>query len=458
VSGSDPVPAGFVTLYDAFVRFECERYEGDPPWAISKPPDEQDRLRLEQFLKTGSIGSYFQRAQSELLVPFIKGQLRASVWFPPFSANVILDEWPETVSSVVPFLRTGISVVAGHIWEKFNGRLLFVEKVAFEEWLGSHVCRIFKGGLSSQYSMLAVHLRTYVKLLKQVEIGAITPEEGDEFAKATGSRPLTRQADPAAVHRRAYWSLPMALVWISDRDDGAVIEQCDELRSSYPAWHEVKQRAEGQTKKWELQGNPPATITKLVRRGTATADVLTRRREARRELWDALQQEKLTAVGTDKSSAKRIQIPGFLWANLDCSGQEDPPIYRSKNSDEEFADVIVPSSAVKELWPEQKKRDLRIADARPVQDSSHRSNTGSFRRAASAPSAGTRGYNKWKWQEIEQEIRRIIEHHGAVDPSIEPQFTKAEIVRQIDAWCRKKWDGAPSKSQFYKRLKKLLTD
>src|SRR5262245_51032694 len=78
----------------------------------------------------------------------------------------------------------------------------------------------------------------------------------------------------------------------------------------------------------------------------------TKRLRAKFLLWRAMQEGKLTAVGTDIKGS-RIEIPGYHWASLDCTTTEKPPDrYRSRNSSDQFDHVEVKSSAVKSLFPQ----------------------------------------------------------------------------------------------------------
>jgi len=452
VSASDPIPAGFITLYDAFVRFECERFEGDPPWALTDPPDSRDLVRLEELAEADSIGSYFERAKLELFAGFTKQELKAFVRPRNSSRNHQLGSWHDIPIATVPFLAPAINVPAGHRWEKNNGLLAFVNEAELEEWLKSRVGKFPKRSRWVPPSARPA-LKTRVRLVNLVHQGAIVPEEAEQFAKVAGIPPLAGQTNPAASDsfREPFWTLPMALAWISDRNNNAVNERCDDFWASYYSWESTAPEVSDGSTVWRLQAGMPATVRKLVRSKV-------RYRSARHELWHALQQEKkLEAIGTDLETGKRVVIPGYLWATLDYVVEGEKPICRSNSSKEQFAGVLVSSIVVRELWPEQQKKQAQtpVPSASAVSVSTSQS-TRLDRTPIAARRETRKPYNKWDWTAIETEIRRLLDQNGTINASIEPQWTTAQLRKEIESWCRKNWQAAPSRSQLHKKISTML--
>src|SRR4051812_8571848 len=114
MSGSDHIPKGSIALKDAFVRFECERFDGDPPWAFVEPPDERDLLRLKHLAEVGLIATYLERAQAGLSAALTSGELKVFVRPPHSRSRVQLDPRGGTPCSAVPFVRAEINVPTGH--------------------------------------------------------------------------------------------------------------------------------------------------------------------------------------------------------------------------------------------------------------------------------------------------------------------------------------------------------
>jgi hypothetical protein len=343
-----------------------------------------------------------------------------------------------------------INVPAGHRWEIYNGLLAFIHEASLEEWLKSHVLKFPK---RSRWIPARTRpaLKTGVRLEDFVNQGAITPDEAEQFAKAAGIPPLAGQANPAAwdFFRKPYWTLPMALAWILDRNDNAVNERCDDFWSSFYTWESTTPEVSNGRTCWRLQPGMPATVRKLV--GSKV-----RYRSARHELWHALQQErKLEAIGTDLETGKRVVIPSYLWATLDYVVEGEAPICRSNSSKEQFTDVLVSSTVVRELWPEQQKKQAQTPAPSAVSVSSSQS-TRPDRTPIAAWRETRKPYNKWDWTAIETEVRRLLDLNGTINASIEPQWTPAQLIKQIESWCRKNWQAAPARSQLHKKISTML--
>jgi hypothetical protein len=193
------------------------------------------------------------------------------------------------------------------------------------------------------------------KLIDAVRLGITKPEEAELVAEKLGLKPLEWKPDPAKFdpHQLAYWTLPMALAWIAYQTDDAVRGVWDDYRAECRVWEACDLRAaDGTRYLYSLNSLPPVKLWDYVNVGIE--EDTGRRASAKRQLWHALQERELVAIGVDLSSHKRIEIPGYLWSSLDCPAlSRSPYLYRSSNSSDSFEHVLVLSSDVKKLWPER---------------------------------------------------------------------------------------------------------
>ena len=191
-------------------------------------------------------------------------------------------------------------------------------------------------------------------LIEAVRRELITAPKAEQLAEKLGLEPLEFKPDLSAYdpHQLAYWSLPMALAWIAYRTDHAVREVWDAYRAECRVWEACDLRsADGTMYLWSLTSLPPVKLWEYVNGGTE--DDAVKRESAKRQLWQFLQETKLVAIGTDLSSYTKIEIPGHLWASLDCpASSRSRDVYRSSSSSESFEHVSIQSSDVKKLWPE----------------------------------------------------------------------------------------------------------
>jgi hypothetical protein len=200
------------------------------------------------------------------------------------------------------------------------------------------------------------------EIIHKVRTGELTPEKAEKEAAERGlgpieQKPEERDYDP---HLKVYWTVLMALAWISKGDINEVRRQWPEYRERKISWHIVDWIGPQGTKyKWSLEPAPPTRLLNYVTLGTE--EETTKRLEAKFLLWRALQEGGLTAIGTD-SQGSRKEIPSYLWASLESmTSERGPDRYRSGNSSDRFDHVEVLSSAVKSLWPrngESNQKDL----------------------------------------------------------------------------------------------------
>ena len=189
-------------------------------------------------------------------------------------------------------------------------------------------------------------------LIHKVRIGEFTPHQAEQEAAERGLGPIEQRPDERDYdpHLKVYWTIPMAVAWISTGEIDEVRRQWPEYRDKKISWRIVDWIGpEGTRYKWSLEPDAPARLLDYI---TICSEAeTTKRLESKLLLWNAMQECKLTAVGTDIKGS-RIEILGYLWESLDCMTTEKPPDrYRSGNSSDQFDHVEVLSSAVKSLWP-----------------------------------------------------------------------------------------------------------
>lgn len=176
--------------------------------------------------------------------------------------------------------------------------------------------------------------------------GELSPDE----LEALELRPDTRDYDP---HGEGSWTLTMAIAWIAHRMDDAVRDQWDRYQARCWFWcNSDRVGASGTSYKLCLKQGKPARFWDYITIGEK--DDTDQRSDAKRLLWHAMHQGKLTAVGTD-NQGKRVEISRYLWPSLDCAmSDRSHDRFFSNLSSEWFEHVTVLSVVVRKLWPERR--------------------------------------------------------------------------------------------------------
>jgi hypothetical protein len=101
-------------------------------------------------------------------------------------------------------------------------------------------------------------------LIENVEYGRMTPDEAEAEAARLGLAPLVTAPDPNAFDpmSRTWWTLVMAIAWISWRSPDKVREFWDDYRRECWDWH-FRELRDGE-RRYFLKQREPATLSRLV--------------------------------------------------------------------------------------------------------------------------------------------------------------------------------------------------
>ncbi len=213
------------------------------------------------------------------------------------------------------------------------------------------------------------HLRR--TLWEQISTGEKDPATADEELEAAGLAPLIEPPDPKLCDpmSKSSWTLAMTIAWIATRDIRFVTMFTNEYvaaTSYHWALHRLPDEAGGGgiAERFILSRSDtygPILALQFHEQadgqfeGELKAKGLMSAREAERELWAALLDEKLTAIGLAPEKRRHVPIPAYEFNGLlfqSHLGEDrlcsmvDPdwkrPLYR---------EVVVKREDVIELWP-----------------------------------------------------------------------------------------------------------
>jgi hypothetical protein len=202
------------------------------------------------------------------------------------------------------------------------------------------------------------------ELIRQVELGNITPAEADSEAKFADCWPL--EARPESIdldpQTESQWSLLMALVWIIERDLAAVRAVWVKARRAAKCWVRLRVTnwdetgAEGR-KIWELAALNPPTIGDLESVVAQEArfmlpPFIVAGATARKDLMTNLYSGRLPAFGARFGTSEQA-IPATEWSDLDWIDDLAAPadMVRGRNDKAlNYERVTVPGQVVREIW------------------------------------------------------------------------------------------------------------
>jgi hypothetical protein len=223
------------------------------------------------------------------------------------------------------------------------------------------------------------------ELITKARYGKITPEEAEAQAKTAGLPPFASQPeftefDPMKESR---WTLVMAIAWIAWRDPQLVMEQGAEFRTrstlwQFREWNEPVQNGQAFATRagWFLETWHEATAVRLTfieawmrANEELPSSARLTPREAEKELWRALAEEKLGAEGFD-SSGHLVDIPAREWIHLKLfeDGKKDVLRYDALDRREPYTKVRFRREDIVRLWPRYVTIDPEDLDLGPIED------------------------------------------------------------------------------------------
>ncbi|AMJ63181.1 hypothetical protein AXW83_25325 [Bosea sp. PAMC 26642] len=205
-------------------------------------------------------------------------------------------------------------------------------------------------------------------LLHAASLGLLNDDAAERLAAELDCGPLANKPDIAKFDPRedAYWSLPMAMVWMMSRDWERVALQMSAYRAAHEDWYcesNVGLPKDGAlngyliAKSWQIKSWKPAAIDRLLLGDSFDAAQSVRSvstmtaTEAKRLLWRALQEQLLIASG--RRDGARKPIPAFLWQDLlpFQDGLNTLEYLREGSHGPRWDDVTVSRADVLREWP-----------------------------------------------------------------------------------------------------------
>lgn len=195
------------------------------------------------------------------------------------------------------------------------------------------------------------------RLLDQVSLGEMSPQEAEDEAKEKGVGPFAVRPDPA-LHdplKKPFWTLAMALAWIVYRDPSQVMEWDNEFRGNWMEWrplgpgHELRPVTLVDGKRFEewgaISADPDQTPEGL----------LSKIATAKAELWSMLTDGKLVASGfaIDRGELvpiSRIQWVGLINHRIGYAGGPEPFSLSAAPRRMVYRDLLFERSKIVRLW------------------------------------------------------------------------------------------------------------
>lgn len=205
-------------------------------------------------------------------------------------------------------------------------------------------------------------------LLHAASLGLLDADTAEGLAADLNCKPLANRPDVSKFDPRddAFWSLPMAIAWAMSREWKKVARQKAGYRAAEEYWYctrNVGLPKDGLLNgyvigaSWQIRSLGPATIDRLLLddsfeavQSLQPASGMTAL-EAKRALWRALQEQRLTASG--RQGGARKPISAFLWQDLlpFQDGSEAPEHLREGSHGPRWDDVTASRDDVLREWP-----------------------------------------------------------------------------------------------------------
>ena len=212
------------------------------------------------------------------------------------------------------------------------------------------------------------------RLLDHVREGKVSPQQAELIASARGLGPLACRpsADEFNPLGEVWWTLPMAIAWIMWREPGKVREQFDVYRKECWSWVSRPWRTFG-GKLLDghvlLQERSAQLLPLSISAGGLLSSMFPDGRlvefdSATRELWHALQDQRIDGYGQSPAAGRQAPIPAHEWANLHWHERDDEePVYLAQHSrGRDYERIRLRSRDLIDLWPPCWRSSMRMPD------------------------------------------------------------------------------------------------
>jgi hypothetical protein len=201
-------------------------------------------------------------------------------------------------------------------------------------------------------------------LIDDVQHGRMTPEAAEAEAVRLGLPPIAPKPDPDSFNPmgEAWWTLVMALAWISWRSPRKVCEFWDVYRCECWDWTYLDTQGRGNGR-WYLEQRKPATLSRLMYEATydkahdLVPDGWIGIEDAKAKLWAALSDDALQATGMARpNGGERVAIPDHEWRDLAPFEENARTVLFVRRGDllssgGGYNDVTLRRQNVMALWP-----------------------------------------------------------------------------------------------------------
>lgn len=199
------------------------------------------------------------------------------------------------------------------------------------------------------------------RLLDQVRLGEMSPQEAEDDAKEKGVGPFAVRPDPA-LHdplSKPNWTLTMALAWISSRDLKKVAHWDKDYRDKCLDWfliradalspwgHELRPLSSADARRFEEEETAPIGEHVVTIDRKAVQD-------AREDLWSALLEGKITAEAIPAGERRRVPVPAYEWQDMTTARADglglERLIFKLTPGRDAYLDPRFPRDAILGIW------------------------------------------------------------------------------------------------------------
>lgn len=304
-------------------------------------------------------------------------------------------------------------------------------------------------------------------LLDSVRDGAITPEQAENSALNRGLDSLVSPCwkGPSVFEFRA-WSVEMAVAWLIWRSNRAVQHFYSPYRTQCFEWRAV--RNVGAKSGYERERLKAASIADVRAKASHSRRTSLSYNDAVKALLDSLGEGLVSGSGFTSRNDEYKTITADEWATLKLDvGDQGETLLVSLFKDDlvRYHCVTFRPEEILQAWESEGKQG--------VVDDLHPGNQNALivepplpvEPPVAAPADAvahrrTRGRKRhWAWDTIlRAEAFRLLDHHGDIDPDVDPNWTQARLVDAMLHFCHARWRDAPSESSMRGWVRQYLAD
>lgn len=330
------------------------------------------------------------------------------------------------------------------------------------------------------------------RLFEALRVGRLSLDEANALAAEAGTN-LNPSDDPANYDpsELLYWSMPMALSWVTFRSYFAVRSAWGHFKSSQYDWKFTgpsipalpmpppfsPSASENRSinplptmRGWQLRQQTVPTVGEMIRLGSPWGDEFADGpfkhskgiHRSYRDLIEALATNKVTSMGVDLRNgrdASPTQITPEEWSLLQIMEFEAGDAWGLRSNAPIFINVLIDRQSLIdefENWTADEPpaaSDLNVL----AEQSGGKGTAPRLQAVRGAPS-------KYAWSQFDDECRRLWDENGGFSED-DPVFNRqGHLVDLMETWCidqtarkRDGWPRVPARSQLKEHVKAFLT-